>query len=206
MKSRDEARALTYRLLGAAFLYPADVDWKLFSDSFPPLVREAIDDLGLDVGAELDELEANWVYQPDDHFLHLYTELFVNSPRGILAPLNEALYFDDGKMVNTLRTQQVSDAYAAFGFTPASEYQTLLPDHLALELEFMALGLLQDTDMQNFFIKHVYSWQPQAAQRVIDAQLSPFYSAMAQVLIRFLDWENQLISGGVPQAVRVRTQ
>jgi len=194
----SEARASVYRLLATAFLYPTDLDWKLFSNSFQSLMEEAAADLGLDIGEELDELRANWIRTPDEAFLHAYTELFVNSPRGIVAPLNESVYLSDQPLVNTQRTEQVAQAYEAAGFVPAGEYRDLLPDHLSLELEFMALGLIRGWDGWDFFRSHVYSWQPQAAQRVIQARLSPFYSAMARLLVKYLDSENRLFTAWAP--------
>ncbi len=198
LSRRDEARALTYRLLAAAFLYPPDLDWKLFTDSFQSLIDEAASDLRLDLSAELEDLDASWVHEPDDSFLHAYTELFVNSPRGVLAPLNESFYFGDQRLVNTLRTQKVAQAFEAAGFSPAPEYRALLPDHLSLELEFMALGLLQGWQTRDFFASHVYSWQPRAAERIIKAGISRFYAAMARLLVSFLDSENRLLGAQAP--------
>ncbi len=200
MNSRDEARALAYRLLATAFLYPKDLDWELFSNSFQSLMEEAAADLRLDVTEELERLKASWVREPDDAFLHVYTELFVNSPRGILAPLNESVYFGDQQLVNTERTHEVARAYEAAGFSTTSQYQDLLPDHLSLELEFMALGLSQGRETREFFLSHVYSWQPQAAERILSAGVSRFYAAMAQLLIKFLESENRLLTDDVTAA------
>jgi len=186
---------LTYRLLATAFLYPMDLDWELFSNSFQSLMQEASADLGLDVAGELTDLSERWVHQPDDAFLHDYTELFLGSPRGIPAPLNESVYFGDQQLVNTRRTQQVAEAYQAAGFSPAGEYRDLLPDHLSLELEFMALGCLAGWDNRDFFLAHVHSWHPAAADRIIRADISAFYSAMARLLVKFLDWEHRRVAG-----------
>lgn len=193
---------MTYRLLATGFLYPADLDWELYSNSFPSLMEEAASDLALDVSGELEALQAGWVREPNDALLHAYTELFVNSPRGIMAPLNESVYLGDQQLVNTERTHQVERAYQAAGFSPAPQYRDLLPDHLSLELEFMALGLLQGRETRDFFLSHVYSWQPKAAERILSAGLSPFYSAMARLLVKFLDSENRLLNQEVPVAAR----
>jgi TorA maturation chaperone TorD len=193
--SQNDARALTYRLLSTAFLYPKDLDWKLFSDSFQSLMEDATSDLALDLSDELQSLRQCWVWHPNDVFLHIYTELFVNSPRGILAPLNESVYFGDKQLVNTERTQQVAQTYQEAGFVPAQQYRHLLADHLSLELEFMALSLLQGWESRDFFSAHVYSWQPRAAERIIQARVSSFYSEMARLLSRFLASENRLFGG-----------
>ena len=62
----------------------------------------------------------------------------------------------------------------------------------------MALGLLQGWEVSAFFLSHVYSWHPVAAQRVIGADISPFYSAMAGLLVKFLDSENRVFAPGAP--------
>lgn len=205
MSRQNDARATAYRLLATAFLYPTDLDWELFSNSFQSLMQEAAADLGLDVAAELGDLSESWVHRPDDAFLHAYTELFLGSPRGIPAPLNESVYFGDQQLVNTKRTQQVAEAYQVAGFSPAGEYRDLLPDHLSLELEFMALGCLAGWDNRDFFLAHVHSWHPLAAARIIQADISAFYAAMARLLVEFLDWEHRLVAdaGGTTQPSRI---
>ena len=99
LSRQNDARATAYRLLAAAFLYPTDLDWKLFSNSSQPLMQGAAADLGMDVTAELNNLSDSWVDPPDDAFLHAYTELFLGSPRGIPAPLNESVYFGDHRVI-----------------------------------------------------------------------------------------------------------
>ncbi len=202
MSRQSDARALIYRLLATAFIYPADVNWRLFSNSFQSLLDQAAADLGLDIDAELEALNASWVQEPDDAFLHAHTELFLSSPRGILAPLNESVYFGDQPLVNTARTRQVAQAFEAAGFSPAPEYRDLLADHLSLELEFMAMGLLRGWDTRDFFLTHVYSWQPRAAQRVIEAGISDFYAAMALLLTKFLNSESRLLGEQQPSKPR----
>ena len=164
-RNRDEARAAIYRLLGCAFQYPGDVDWELFGNGFRSLMPEAAVELGLDIGRELDELIRIWPSRLDDRFLHEHTELFINSPHGVLAPLNESVYFGHEQQVCTARTQSVAEAYSQAGFSPAESMRHLLPDHLSLELEFMALCLLQGIEVAVFFNTHVYSWQPQVTEK-----------------------------------------
>ncbi len=194
-KNRDEARATVYRLLGCAFQYPADLDWKLFGNGFRSLMPEAAEELGLDIHPDLKELTRIWPLRLDDRFLHEHTELFINSPHGVLAPLNESLYFGHEQQVYTARTLTVAEAYSQAGFSPVESMHHLLPDHLSLELEFMALCLLQGIEVSPFFNAHVYSWQPRLARKIIATGRSEFYAGIARTLLNFLDAESRLIKG-----------
>jgi TorA maturation chaperone TorD len=186
-----EARATVYRLLSKAFTYPLDQDWRLISQSFIPLMREAAAELGLEVASILDDLHRGWPQEPDARFLHEHTALFINAPGGILVPLNESVYFGPDRLVNTERTLAVKEAYLRVGFNLADGQVHLLPDHLTLELEFMALCLLGGIDCGEFFSVHVYSWQPQVAQKIIDRSDNTFYVSMARILAAFLISERQ---------------
>ena len=190
-----EARATVYRLLSKAFTYPHDQDWRLFSESFIPLMEEAATELGLEVASKLDDLQRDWPQAPDARFLHEHTAHFINAPEGVLAPLNESVYFGPDRLVNTERTRAVKEAYLRVGFNLADGQEHLLADHLTLELEFMALCLLRGLDCRKFFNAHIYSWQPQAARKIIDHGDNAFYLSMAEILAAFLDSERQLFPG-----------
>jgi len=181
-----EARATIYRLLSQVFTYPADQDWALLSQNFIPLMLEAADDIGLDITDELDRLKAHWPHTPDDEFLYEFTKLFINSPLGVVVPLNESVYFGHERLVKTTRTLRVMQAYGEAGFAPRGGFRHLLPDHLTLELEFMATALLNGRDVDLFFQEHVDGWQPRLAQTIIDISDSRFYTIVARILIAFL--------------------
>jgi len=195
-ESGAEARAVVYRLLSRAFTYPRDQDWDLLSQSFVPLMREAAEELGMQLGGSLDRLESIWPHEPDERLLAEHTELFINSPHGVLVPLNESVYFGTERQVNSARTQAVKESYSRAGFAPADGYTHLLPDHLVLELEFMAVCLVNGLDAQQFFNQHIYSWQPQVAESVIETSGHAFYSALSSILAEFLESERQRFSVG----------
>ena len=69
---------------------------------------------------------------------------------------------------------------------------------LTLVLEFMAIGLINGRNDRDFFHSHVHSWQPRAAQRTIEAQVSPFYADLARLLIKFLASENRFFATDAP--------
>lgn len=197
LSDKIEARATLYRLLGVAFQYPADLDWKLFSNSFQSLLAEAAGELELDFSSELKALDSSWPHELDDRFLHEHTELFINSSHGIIFPLNESVYFGHDRLVNTERTLAVRNAYLKAGFDPTEHTDHLLPDHLSLELEFMALCLLKDYDIEEFFNTHIYSWQPSLMSKITASKHSGFYIQMASILGRFLEAEYLAIKGAM---------
>jgi TorA maturation chaperone TorD len=190
-ESVEEARAVVYRLLSRAFTYPLDQDWGLLSRSFVPLMREAAEELDVKLGKSLDRLESIWPLEPDERLLEEHTGLFINSPHGVLVPLNESVYFGTERQVNSERTQAVKEVYARAGFGPSDGYTHLLPDHLTLELEFMAVSLVNGIDAERFFNEHIYSWQPHVAKTVVEKSDHAFYIALSWILAEFLESERQ---------------
>ncbi|MEN8130117.1 MAG: molecular chaperone TorD family protein [Pseudomonadota bacterium] len=197
LSKKTEARATLYRLLGVAFQYPADLDWKLFSNSFQSLLAEAAGELDLDFSGELEALDRIWPHELDDRFLHEHTELFINSSHGVIFPLNESVYFGHDRLVNTERTLAVRNAYLKAGLDPTKHTDHLLPDHLSLELEFMALCLLKGYDIEAFFNTHIYSWQPSLMGKITASEYSGFYIQMANILGRFLEAEYLATNGAI---------
>lgn len=190
LSKKTEARATLYRLLGVAFQYPGDLDWKLFSNNFQSLLAEAAGELDLNFSSELESLDRSWPHELDDQFLHQHTELFLNSSHGIIFPLNESVYFGQDRLVNTERTLAVRNSYLRTGLDPTKDTDHLLPDHLSLELEFMALCLLKGYDTEAFFNTHIHSWQPSLMAKISASKHSEFYTQMANILGRFLEAED----------------
>jgi TorA maturation chaperone TorD len=188
------ARATLYRWLGYAFQYPADLDWELFGASFRDLIPDAAAQLGLGLDEVLQALARVWPVVPDDALLHEHTELFINAPAGVLVPLNESVYFGPDRQVYTRRTLEVARAYTEAGLDPSECVAHLLPDHLCLELEFMALLLLQGRDTRDFFTTHVITWHPRVAATTREAARSEFYRLIGELLGRFIAAESALVT------------
>jgi TorA maturation chaperone TorD len=129
-----------------------------------------------------------------------YNRLFVG-PMPPLAHPYESVYRSAGGLVMGDCTLDVLKTYAEEGFALSAGHRDL-PDHLAVELEFMALlcerearacaegGTASVQTFQHkersFLEAHLRCWLPQFCQRVLRAGPSPFYSRWVRVLECFI--------------------
>jgi TorA maturation chaperone TorD len=88
----------------------------------------------------------------------------------------------------------MADLYRALGLAPPEEWAHA-PDHLALELEFLALLIEQGTRAQQeqFLAQHL-CWVPDLVARAEAAGVEGFYRAVLQFVAAFLAWDR---AGGV---------
>ncbi|MEG2477370.1 TorD/DmsD family molecular chaperone [Gordonibacter sp.] len=126
-----------------------------------------------------------------------YNRLFVG-PGEVLAPPYESYYESSRASAGRgwLRTQaerEVSRAYAESGFT-LSEDLVELPDHVAVELEFLALLAGREADAwaagneasalalqvcaADFIVQHLGTWIESCGALVAPAARQPFYAAI----------------------------
>jgi TorA maturation chaperone TorD len=124
-----------------------------------------------------------------------YVRLFVKGE----APPYETTYDGSGNARGG-KMQQLADIagfYRAFGFQAVGER----PDHLAVELEFMALLYVKEAharlsgstegaaicseSRRKFMADHLVGWLPAFGQKVSEAARLPFFAALASVVVAF---------------------
>jgi len=119
-----------------------------------------------------------------------YTRLFVGPGRPI-AHLYESVY-REGRVMGDC-TLAVRERYAEEGLGPEDH---LLPDHVAVELEFMAHLARKEAEaweegdvdraetclrqQESFLREHLGRWLPSFCQRVLTGEAHPFYASLAQ--------------------------
>jgi TorA maturation chaperone TorD len=235
----DVARECLYRFLAGAVSDPHAPSWNFILEpdvqrlayQAAAVVREmargAKDSLGfgelpteqLDLGEVLAELQ-----KPGADLREEYDRVF-----GLVlnreCPPHETEYH--ASAATFFRSQQLADIagfYRAFGIEPARAAPER-PDHLALELEFMAFLLLKkrlasaalainpngaeqaqicDEAAGVFFRDHIAWWAPSFATGLRRKAGSGFYAAVAQVLAAFLPVERDhwgVAAARVPLAV-----
>lgn len=190
-----------YRLFGALFLYPdkerlatlrvvarelrqEDEFWGGYSFS-EPLSRllDVLSELGEDVEESVEEE---------------YVRLFLVKP---LAPPYESFFLDPDGQARGWIAVQVEREYTHAGLVLSPD-QKKLPDHIAVELEFMAYlcgrqaRALEEEDRENqdraqecqraFLGQHLGRWFPRFAQRVLDAAPESVYGAAIEAAYAFL--------------------
>ncbi|MFW6265495.1 MAG: TorD/DmsD family molecular chaperone [Halanaeroarchaeum sp.] len=116
-----------------------------------------------------------------------HTRLFVG-PGELPCPPYESVYRDDGGQVLGPSTEAVVAWYRTFGvgLDPAVRD---LPDHVAVELEFLAhLQRRGETaTVDRFLAEHPRRWVPAFCDRVEAATREPFYRALAAATRDLLD-------------------
>jgi TorA maturation chaperone TorD/Fe-S-cluster-containing hydrogenase component 2 len=119
-----------------------------------------------------------------------YARLFIGPGRPVAHPY-ESVYREGRVMGNC--TLAVRASYAAEGLAPEGHS---LPDHVAVELEFMAHLARREAEaweqddeegaliclrqQEAFLSEHLGRWLPRFCQRVLTGEAHPFYTSLAQ--------------------------
>ncbi len=83
----------------------------------------------------------------------------------------------------------LTDLYRALGLAVPEEWAHA-PDHLALELEFLALLIECGTPAQAAqFIRQHLSWLPDLVRKAEDAGVDGFYGALLQFVAAVVEWD-----------------
>jgi TorA maturation chaperone TorD len=125
-----------------------------------------------------------------------YHRLFVGPYNLLVAPY-ESIYRETDRTVMGESTLDVMKRYEEAGFSLSSSFKDL-PDHIAAELEFMALlceeegAAWQRNDFslalkllsheETFLGEHLVRWVPDFTLKIISTTESPFYRALASLL------------------------
>lgn len=113
-----------------------------------------------------------------------YTRLFVNAFPRVLAPPYGSVYLSDDGMLYGPSAVLTKQFYRERGFDLPGEAD--LPDHLTLELEFLAMlaAAGEEADEALFLRRHFRPWFPRFRARVLSEVHHPFY----RVLVNLIDF------------------
>lgn len=129
-----------------------------------------------------------------------YSKLFLG-PFEVKAYPYASFYLEPEQQVMGSVTNYVATLYAEAGLRPGAGPREI-PDHVALEWEFMyylsnRLTATSDTAWSarrsQFFDDHVRQWMPAFADAVIGAEAHPFYTSLAHFMQR-------VVQSGLPVA------
>lgn len=207
------ARADACWLLARAFMPPPH-GWR-FRDWFEPLLADLEDlaaPLQLDLaavqaaGRQVAELRRDTEDGggPGADWLVAYAALFLTPP--VLAPLNTGLLLE-GSLAGWV-AQQAKACYQTAGFEPCEDFHDL-PDHVAMQLEFMArlldraaLDIEARALVESFSHHFPAAWAPllqQACQRAAPREpAGHVYAALAGLIPQVLRTANEPRAHGSP--------
>ncbi len=140
-----------------------------------------------------------------------YTRLFINTPNSaLLVPPFESCYKNNSGLVMDRETiSDLTTAYKQAGLIFPDD-SILLPDHIAVELEFMSyLSEQEYTSRENndadktktiiqqesaFFKKHLNSFLPELLEKIKEYSKDLFYSNLARITALFLAEESDYLN------------
>ena len=111
-----------------------------------------------------------------------YTRLFINDFPHLTSPPYESYYRSAGGLLNDETSDEVVSFYNRCGYS--FQEKTELPDHIAIELEFMGLLLNDDMNAEydEFLNEHFRKWFPFFKKRVFENSRHPFYKAIVEMI------------------------
>jgi TorA-specific chaperone len=134
-----------------------------------------------------------------------YNRLFAGPGMPRVYPY-ESLYRDSTGLVMGPSAGEVLQAYRRNGLAIDTAFKDL-PDHIAVELEFMArlcceearagsasrvdLALRLRQEQRSFLYAHLASWLPAMCERVIRETTSTIYRGFAEIAAIFVGWDRE---------------
>lgn len=187
-----EARSGTYRLLARLALAEIDAPLAQAIEELPVFGQALADSGG---PSALPSLRAE------------YTRTFLMNVHPY-----ESVYLDESGMLNTPLSGGVLEHYREHGYEPEAATTTGAPDHLGLELGFMAHLVEREAatrcagngdvaealraDQLHFLADHLVRWAPIFGHLLAQVAASPFYRALGQVVERFVLGDYESLASG----------
>lgn len=195
---RVAAMADVSRLLAACYYEPAPefTEERMFDS-----LAEAAGRIDADLAARALQLKAAFEAESGQELLVDYTHLFLG-PVGLLAVPYESAWLAKEGVSTADTTQALLDLFADGGFEVDPEFRDL-PDHLAVELEFLYALLfrkaaaLRDNDLsathelnalrERLIAGHVDRWLPDFQTAVLEGAQCRFYRELADLTVLFVN-------------------
>ncbi|KAA3611864.1 MAG: hypothetical protein DWQ01_07195 [Planctomycetota bacterium] len=204
-------RANAYQVLARAFAPPAT-----WNDSLGPELRAHLGLWGGRVAYLASQAadEADRIKNDLDGAAIAHAKLFLG-PFEIDAPPYASIYLDPKQRLMGEVARFVAEFYAEAGLEPGPGPREL-PDHIALELEFMYFLAFQEAEappsnhawfhrQRSFWLEHLGRWLPEFARKLISTDRHPFYVSLGRLLeevaaaqTAFFQGDSATNSGGLP--------
>ena len=188
----EEARA--YQLVASGFMYP-DKKWL---ESFSAFLSVRKDEHATSISELERSLNNSFNQSLDEHTIEgmeeEYNRLFT-AGETVLAPLYETEYAMDTIFAKTKELADLNGFYIAFGLELGKDSNNERPDHVSIELEFMAMLLIKEAYARNegwdekanlclearkkFLKDHIGRWGPTFCTMVKHKTEIEFYKVLA---------------------------
>lgn len=193
----SQARFTLYKMLSLAYLYPGDIDWQSFCRELPCILADVAEVLPLACSEEIAALADMSLALDFEEICCEHTMLFINNPHTNSISPYESVYLEDTIMGRC--TEEVLARYEYYGLEVDARHGYLLPDHIALEFDFMAClieksvesGIISLSEQQRFFKDHTAKWVQQFLTDVKGRKPHPYFLVLARVTEQFFLYEKQ---------------
>lgn len=199
--SMAEVRASLYSALASGFNAPDDQTLEEVSENISALFKEAKSLFAWPVLQDrIKSLRASIEKSDRSSLKTEYHRLF-GGPYRLLAPPYASLYLESEPTVMGPSTLKVLAMYEEAGFLLSPSYKDL-PDHIAAELEFMALLCEEEGEAwqrddlfeaaklisreESFLRGHLVRWIPNFTSKLLASTESPFYRALASLVQNYV--------------------
>jgi len=196
--TRERFRADSYRFLSACFCLPQK---ELFSqeDIFKSLTH-VLGGICPEAVAFSSQMEKAFSEAKEEELKVEYARLFVG-PYELKAPPYGSIYLDGERKVMGNSTMEVIKLYEEAGLVMDKDFKEL-PDHIAVELEFMYYLIHKEVEAlersekdkatalketRNHFFNRLFSpWVPPFCEKMKESTNNPFYINLADCLSTFI--------------------
>jgi TorA maturation chaperone TorD len=195
---RERMRGDCYRFLSACFCQPQKNVFQ--EEKLLQNLTKSIHRICPEVALFSASMEESILKYGNEELLVEYSRLFIG-PFGVIAPPYGSVYLDGERKVMGESTMEVSRMYRNEGLSGSVDSREL-PDHVAVELEFMSylvfkeIEALETSDLRaaaNFVEKQerfsgefLRRWIPPFCDRIKENTENGFYAALAQCASTFI--------------------
>ena len=196
------------RLLAACFYEPEKE--LLAAEDVLDNLRGCLNAVCPEAAVCVDEMESGLARYTDEQLKIAYAKLFVG-PFALAAAPYGSVYLDEGRRVMGDSTMDVIKWYEQEGLARSDDCKDL-PDHIAIELEFMSylickeIAALESSDsqtaeayaakQQSFADALLRPWVPEFCEKIRQGTDNSFYSALADCAATVVGQECQLQKEG----------
>ncbi len=205
-------REATYRLLSQTFLRPDEERARAVAEAARALRQEGATSLArfafFGEWSRLLRFLEDFVERRIEDIQREYVSLFVANSRGLPCPPYESVYREPAGRPTGWLLAQVEGEYAAAGLAPSPDLGEL-PDHVAVEMEFMAVlcgretqaweerNLAQGVDALRrqaaFLDRHLALWLPAFARELVAADSGGAYAVVAEAAEALISYDRDLL-------------
>jgi len=190
--SMMETRATVYRLLSACYYEPENC---FLEEGVYTQLRDALNVLNCDLALVAEKMGANFTNVGAEALLQDFSQLFMG-PFEIPAKPYGSVYIDGENIVMGDSTMAVKACYVEAGFEIAENFREL-PDHIAVELEFLYLlsyrqaeaislddsdALVRYENIEKAFLKnHIGRWLADFCTKIRQHAQTDYYRHLADL-------------------------